>query len=421
MQAYADGNGQGLDALLQNDNLAKFVNVRDNLGMTPLMYAVRNSDYQSLAKLLQNGADPTMVNQEGQSALHLAIQSFESTNVEASKSSLFALLAHVNIKNFINLQNKDGQTPLISAIQKSDSLVKEYLSTKNIDDLINDSSIFYDLLNSIISIIENLLSKGADPAIIDKNGNTSLHHAFNNVLNVLIIPILLAHDQISSFIDVENNKMETVLVQAIGANMLECIRLLLNKGADITIGYIGYSVLQTAIWSENWEIVKLLLENENVQKIINLLSPELDTALTQSINKFVAEENEESKKKIFYITSKMISLFELKDLLPSQLNNNSVLALLLNNLFKSIDLQHFTLIDQTLGHYKKTIAKTEITTSQENSTSLIVHFHDRLYSKLKEELPAFTNPFAIKDQVSLECFQSCIGIIHQFELDELTS
>ena len=58
------------------------LNSWDEKGMTPLHYAVQNSDPKSVHLLLQHGADPSLVNSDGKTSRELA-QDAEDRSIEA--------------------------------------------------------------------------------------------------------------------------------------------------------------------------------------------------------------------------------------------------------------------------------------------------------------------------------------------------
>lgn len=57
-----------------NENFAKFVNVADAEGDTPLMWAAENGLSEIAVLLLQNGAEVNLKNNEGMTALDSAIK-----------------------------------------------------------------------------------------------------------------------------------------------------------------------------------------------------------------------------------------------------------------------------------------------------------------------------------------------------------
>ncbi len=57
----------------------KYIDHQDNLGYTALMYASINGHVEIAKLLLENGADPTIKNNDGKTALILA---FENNHIE---------------------------------------------------------------------------------------------------------------------------------------------------------------------------------------------------------------------------------------------------------------------------------------------------------------------------------------------------
>jgi ankyrin repeat protein len=133
------------DALISQTQLD--LNARGKNGVTALMVYVWRDRKDAVAKLLNRGADVTLTDNDGDTALHGAA---EMGNVEMARM-LLAKGANVNAKN------KVGGTPLMwGAVFGHDEVVRE------------------------------LLQHGADPSLKDEDGVTALQWAVkNNRTNVV--------------------------------------------------------------------------------------------------------------------------------------------------------------------------------------------------------------------------------------------
>lgn len=107
---------------------------------TPLHWAVRQSCFQACKILLDNGADPLIIDTEGYTTLHIAAQ--------LGYWPILALILSYNDGDFINVKDKEGRTPIMMALSG-----KQMLTTRV------------------------LCALGAKLNAADKNLNTVLHHA----------------------------------------------------------------------------------------------------------------------------------------------------------------------------------------------------------------------------------------------------
>ncbi|CAB0035308.1 unnamed protein product [Trichogramma brassicae] len=164
----------------------------DNLGWTPLQYALADGCKKRVIQiLLEEGADPNSVN-DGLTPLHIICK-----RVEDNESIAMTFL-QTNEKRhqivLVNAQDKLGNTPLHLLMQFARSDIKktaEILLTHGANpNLINDEGLTplhvicnlsqtplrYALPNDCTKqIVQVLLKNGADPNLANDNGSTSLH------------------------------------------------------------------------------------------------------------------------------------------------------------------------------------------------------------------------------------------------------
>ncbi|WP_213106047.1 ankyrin repeat domain-containing protein [Candidatus Protochlamydia amoebophila] len=164
------------------------VDIRDSNGRTPLHTAMLSGNKQCINLLLERGADPCSVDNEGKTLFHFA-----------------AMRGHVNIVNClthikeinINIRDKHGNTPLHLAAMKGHVNIFNYFThTKGIDINIRDrhysTPLHLAAKNGHIKMVNNLISiKGIKFNVKDKDGNTPLHLAAENG-HVEIVKALLS-------------------------------------------------------------------------------------------------------------------------------------------------------------------------------------------------------------------------------------
>jgi len=105
-------------------------------------------------------------------------------------------------------------------------------------------------------ILNALIEKGVDISLPDKWGGTFLHHAAGKGMEK-IVKFLLARP--SNNINSQNSSGETPLFQAIISGKAEIVKLLLDKGADISITTSYGTVLHFA--NSDPELLSILLNH----------------------------------------------------------------------------------------------------------------------------------------------------------------
>lgn len=146
------------------------VNSRDDLGRTPLFYAVLN-DYTGCAVyLLKKGGNPNLYDYEKTGILHL---------VSIDNASLIKkMIPHVQN---INEQDDTGNTPLIHAVRFEHSgVVKKLIvggADLNIVNVKKNSALHYAASNGDKSLVKLLIRKGASLDLQNEKGQSPLHIA----------------------------------------------------------------------------------------------------------------------------------------------------------------------------------------------------------------------------------------------------
>jgi hypothetical protein len=131
------------------------INIRDNDGWTPLMYASKNNDLEIIKLLLEKGANVNLTDKYGQTALILASANGHKEAVE--------LLLEKGAD--VNIQDEDGWTALMFASQNGYKEVVELLIEKGADvnakDNLGKTALMLAAQNGHEEIVELLKSYGA--------------------------------------------------------------------------------------------------------------------------------------------------------------------------------------------------------------------------------------------------------------------
>ncbi|KAM0513758.1 hypothetical protein ACHAPE_007584 [Trichoderma viride] len=168
-KASENGHADSVKLLIEHNAALEPLN---NDGYTPLALAVQAGKLTTIQNLLEGGADVNFsLNENGCSALHYA---------ESAETIGLLLQYRANVDS----TNKNGQTPLICRAGNKQpdmsSIKRLVLAGANIDqgDDHGCTPLFHAVLgNQDESIIDYLLSKGADPNSGTENGPSPLHQA----------------------------------------------------------------------------------------------------------------------------------------------------------------------------------------------------------------------------------------------------
>lgn len=158
---------QIIDHLLQKKYLD--INVRNNLGETPLLFAARQMDLEMFQYLLGLGATISDQNKSGQTALMYAIKNGDAK-----------LFDYILINGQTNFTEKDnnGSTALLYAVRYHKCNMIESLldlTSLSLQDTENDGNNALHLAKGCFSTVDTLLNKGAFIDMQLKDGRTIMN------------------------------------------------------------------------------------------------------------------------------------------------------------------------------------------------------------------------------------------------------
>ncbi|QRE04876.1 ankyrin repeat domain-containing protein [Flavobacterium psychrophilum] len=166
------------DILFLEKNINSYsINYRfeDEDNDTLLLYSISDSSSETFNFLLNNGADINLLNDEGEGILHAIVFSGDIVRLKKIMSQY---------KPNINLQSKDGATPLLLAISLGKFEIAKFLINSKADVNITDnegiSPLHLIAQTQNIDLVNLLLQNGADIFLKTANGNLALALAVNN-------------------------------------------------------------------------------------------------------------------------------------------------------------------------------------------------------------------------------------------------
>jgi ankyrin repeat protein len=172
------------------------VNAKTREGKTALLYACKENQIANVKKLIENGADVKMVDDQRMNALHYACKSL---NVNTEVIDLL-----ISYAVDVNAKSQDEQTALLYACKESQ-----------------------------IKNVRKLIERGADINAVDNQEMNALHYACWSVnVNTEIIDLLIGKG-----VDVNAKTLDgkTALLYACKEGYIENVNALLERGADVNM------------------------------------------------------------------------------------------------------------------------------------------------------------------------------------------
>ncbi|XP_030013409.1 B-cell lymphoma 3 protein homolog isoform X2 [Sphaeramia orbicularis] len=166
-------------------------------------------------------------------------------------------------------QDEDGDTALhIAVVQGELAVVRKLIdlllwAQRGLDiyNNLRQTPLHLAVITQQVNMVEDLLRAGADPAALDRNGQTALHLCCEyNQQDCL--SLVLSQSSASTCLETRNYEGLSPLHLAVLRGHKDLARMLLNAGADINAMDIksGQSPLMHAVESNNVDMVHFLIE-----------------------------------------------------------------------------------------------------------------------------------------------------------------
>jgi len=246
-QAIFEGHIEAIKKILD----FKFdVNMQDGEGVTPLILAVKEGNYEIVKLLLKNGSDVD----------HKSI--YETALMQAvtqGYKDIIKLL--LDNKADVNVQVHGGEVALWHLIRKTDEalfdLLIDYGADINIKTRFGNTMLMEAVRLDNIKMVEMLIEKGAKINAVDELGENPLMKAVEAGQTPSVSLLL----KLGADVQKKTKNGETVLMKAVGKwRNHEILKLLLEKGVDINaISDSGQTALMLAADMGNTDYVEILL------------------------------------------------------------------------------------------------------------------------------------------------------------------
>lgn len=240
------------------------LNVQNRDGVTPLMLTTLSENAEIMKLLLDGGADVTMKNPSGKTALDMArelgfaagVSLLEERQAAAPTSPLAAVAEAVqsavasavapaapeNINKELLLAAHRGELDKVKQLLDAGADV----NYRNEDSM---TPLMFAVTSDHLDIVNELIRRSADITTAAMNGATALHLAANFGHIEILKKIIDTHLAELNDLNAQDNRGQTALHGAAEGGMVNSVMLLLQKGADATIvdddGNTAYDLAQS--------------------------------------------------------------------------------------------------------------------------------------------------------------------------------
>ena len=256
------------------------INCKYKEGLSPLHFASRSGHTDIVTLLLTLGAQVDLINRDKETPLHLACEYGYidivkllldyGANIDQPNECGWTPLHYATEHNHINivewlidkgamkdLENSDGWLPSHFAYTRNINMVKLLINPLHINYPTNEGAtpLILAIEDKNMDIVKFLIKQGANINYKKDNGSTclmiSLQFGTTEISKLLILK--------GADVNYINHLGHNALVKALRYNS-DCVRLLINYGADVNDGPDGWTPLSIASYYCDVTIVKLLLD-----------------------------------------------------------------------------------------------------------------------------------------------------------------
>ncbi|KAG9734200.1 hypothetical protein KCU73_g10841, partial [Aureobasidium melanogenum] len=235
------------------------LNVKDDLGRSPLSYAAELGNLVAATLLIKAGADPKIEDNEPAHWVDWSIEAYNPLSYAAAKGHLRMTEFLLKAGAYVNNQDYRGRSALLYAAKGgSEDVVKLLLqhgSEPDSRDSKDRTPLFYAAAAGSAEASSLLLNRGAN-----------INHADSRGVTPLLLAARAGSEQVIALLIAKGAKVnprcvddDTPLSRAVEAKSIDSIRLLLRAGAEVDVYSSPLDPLSQACKTGPKEIVRLLL------------------------------------------------------------------------------------------------------------------------------------------------------------------
>ena len=237
LMLYAAGTGYH-QKVTQLIKAGAEVNIRDIDGNSPLHLAVDSNCAKGVTELLYAGAIVNVTNHQGDSPLLMAVERY-------SRDIVTSL---VNAGADVNLIDRSGKSPLLMAVERNcEGIVTSLVNAGadvNFIDKSGRSLLYLAVERNDHDIVTSLIEAGANLDFTDEEGKSLLYLAVEGDFQDIVTSLINS----GANANFTNKKGESPLLLAVKRNSLDVTMSLINSGANINfIDSKGKSLAHLAV------------------------------------------------------------------------------------------------------------------------------------------------------------------------------
>jgi ankyrin repeat protein len=231
------------------------LNSQSSSGNTAIHFATHSNCVNGVKYLAKAGADLDIVNVDGEAAIHVAARrGYEEVAVNLLKYSANATIIDGSGNCPMHIAAKYGNANIISKILTINKLDIDILNEEN-----KETALFIAAKNGYEEASKLLIDHGANINYVEPETEMRIADATIVGSNLKILNYLLSENP--NILEITNSFGATPIHYAVGANKLDLVIHLLDKGVDVnTRDEKGLSPLHIAILNNNPVMVKKLVE-----------------------------------------------------------------------------------------------------------------------------------------------------------------
>ena len=253
LMLYAAGTGYH-QKVTQLIKAGAEVNIRDTDGNSPLHLAVNSNCAKGVTELLYAGAIVNVTNHQGDSPLLMAVE-------EYSRDIVTSL---INAGADVNFIDKSGKSLLCLAVETSyEGIVTSLVNAGadvNFIDMSGRSLLYLAVERNYQDIVTSLIEAGANLDFTDEEGRSLLYLAVERDFQDIVTSLINS----GANANITNKKGESPLLLAVKRNSLDVTMSLINSGANINF-----------IDSKGRSLVHLAVKNGFINLLTKLLGAKL--------------------------------------------------------------------------------------------------------------------------------------------------